>query len=277
MCCLHVTNNTFIFVDSSDEYSMKIALDIRKTLEENASDYFLVAKKARSKIAGAQKAVLLAQQKKEQEHVVTAKKSVPIKVRKKAWYEKFKWFYTSTGLLVIAGRDATTNEIVIKKHTEQHDIVFHTASAGSPFVVVKTLGQTVSDDVLQEVADFAGCHSKAWKLGFSDAEVFWVTPEQVTKETKSGEFMPKGSFMVYGKHNFVRPRMKLAACLFEDKIMVAPLPAVQAQNPPVHALITQGNTKPSDSAKDVMRILGKGTPDDVLPLLPSGGCMVKKG
>lgn len=257
---------------------MKIALDIRASLEENAAAYFDKAKKARSKIAGAQKAVDLAKEKKAKGTTVVLTKKAPKKIRKKAWYEKFKWFYTSDNRLVIAGRDATTNEILIKKYTDEQDIVFHTSAPGSPFVVLKTEGKEVPEHILQEVADFTGCHSKAWKLGLSDAEVYWVKPEQVTKEAKAGEFMGRGSFMVYGKRNFAHPKMNLAAIRHGETVMVAPLSSVQNAelSDQKFVKISQGTIKASETAKKVVALLGFGEVDDVIAGLPSGGCRIQK-
>ena len=56
---------------------------------------------------------------------------------KREWYEKFRWFISSEGFLVIGGRDATSNEIVIKKHADKNDLVFHTDIKGSPFHLSK--------------------------------------------------------------------------------------------------------------------------------------------
>ena len=70
--------------------------------------------------------------------------------RKKEWFEKFRWFFTSDNMLVIAGRDATTNEIVVKKHTDKHDLIFHTEMAGSPFGVFKTEGKKPSIAIIKE-------------------------------------------------------------------------------------------------------------------------------
>ena len=36
---------------------------------------------------------------------------------KQFWFERYKWFITSGGRLVIAGRDAHTNDNVVKKHS----------------------------------------------------------------------------------------------------------------------------------------------------------------
>lgn len=258
---------------------MKISLDVRKTVDQNAAAYFEAAKKARSKIAGARKAIAMAVEKRkaaEDAPTAVVEKQLPKKVRKRAWFEKFKWFVASNGMLVIAGRDATTNELAIRKHVDKHDVIFHTDAAGSPFVVLKTEGVVVPENVLQEVTDFCGAHSKAWKLGLATAEVYWVTPEQVTKEAKAGEFMGKGSFMVYGKRNFMHPKMGLVAIPFEDKVMVAPPAAAQAHFTGEAAIVSQGTMKASDAAKKIISIIGVGEPDDVLPGLPSGGCKVEK-
>ncbi|MBD3209575.1 DUF814 domain-containing protein [Candidatus Woesearchaeota archaeon] len=256
---------------------MRITLDIRKSLEENAASYFEVAKKARNKAAGAEKAIERARRSKATRVPDTGQqRSLPKKIRKKAWYEKFKWCLTSNGCLVIAGRDVVTNEVIIKKYTDDHDVVFHTDAAGSPFVVLKTDGNDVPERVLQETADFCASHSKAWKLGLSSAEVYWVNPEQVTKEAKAGEYMGRGSFMVYGTRHYVRPRMGLVAVPYEDKVMIAPEASAKRYHQGVAAKIAQGQEKTSDSAKKVVTILGVGEVDDVLPGLPSGGCSVEK-
>lgn len=253
---------------------MKLALDLRKTLEENASDYFEKSKKARGKIEGARKAIQMATEEQAKQTDIIIEKQAPKKIRKRAWYEKFKWFFASNGMLVIGGRDAMTNELLIKKYTEVHDVVFHTGAPGSPFVVLKTEGAVVVEHILQEVADFTASHSKAWKLGLSDAEVYWVEPTQVTKEAKAGEYMGRGSFMVYGKRNFMHPKIELAACPYEETVMIGPTAAVKAQQSDKMLIIRQGEHKASDVAKKIVAELHHGEIDDVLAGLPSGGCKV---
>ena len=44
-----------------------------------------------------------------------AKAASPLRKDKKEWYDKFLWFFSSEGFLCIAGRDAATNEVVVKK------------------------------------------------------------------------------------------------------------------------------------------------------------------
>src|SRR3989338_6650919 len=115
-----------------------IELDLTKDVNANAAVYFEKAKKCRHKLKGAEEALAKSKEKlsqllkKNSKELEKAEKEVKIE-REKKWYEKFRWFISSEGFLCIGGRDATSNEIIIKKHTEKNDIVFHTEAPGSPF------------------------------------------------------------------------------------------------------------------------------------------------
>lgn len=37
-------------------------------------------------------------------------------VRKAAWFERFHWFISSENYLVISGRDAQQNELIVKRY-----------------------------------------------------------------------------------------------------------------------------------------------------------------
>jgi len=258
----------------------RIVFDLTKTVEQNAAAYFEKAKKAKKKIEGAEKALqqslrelkeLEAKQEKELKKL-EEKKKIPAK---KEWYEKFRWFRSSEGFLVIGGRDATSNEVVIKKYTESNDMVFHTDMAGSPFFAVKTEGKQVGEKTIHEVADATCTFSRAWKLGLQTSTVFYVRPEQVTKKTQSGEYMGKGAFMIYGKTNYVENKVNLAIGMTEDgKIMAGPFEAVKAHCGKLVELIP-GNEKVSAVAKLIKHKIG-GEIDDIIRALPSGEFRVKK-
>ncbi|MBR9690475.1 DUF814 domain-containing protein [Candidatus Woesearchaeota archaeon] len=254
----------------------RITLDIRKTVEQNAEEYFLKAKKAKKKLEGAKEALFM--QKKKLELLLKEKpKEEKIEIgkeRKKKWYEKFRWFISSEGFLVVGGRDATSNEIVIKKHAEKNDIVFHTDMAGSPFVVVKVPGEKKpGKDTLQEASDFTAVHSKGWKQGMTTLAVFWVDPSQVTKEAQSGEFLPKGAFMVRGKTNYLSPTMNYAICIYDGAVMGGPISAVKNVSKDF-VEIDQGNEKVSSIAKIIQKRIG-GDLDEIIRCLPPGS-KVKK-
>ena len=250
---------------------MKITLDLKKTIEQNAQVYFEKSKKAKKKMEGAKKA--LAEQEKKflaiEKQTPKAEKVVLTESRKKHWYEKFRWFKSSEGFLVIGGRDATTNEIVIKKHAEKNDVVFHTDMAGSPFVVIKVPeGEVPGEITLQEATDFTASHSKGWKLGMASLPVFWVKPDQVTKEAQSGEYLQKGSFMIRGKTNYITPTMNYAVGIHESAVMAGPISAIKKNCEEIVELV-QGNDKISEIAKKVQKKLPIDL-DEIVRAIPPG-------
>ncbi|MCK4477334.1 NFACT family protein [Candidatus Bathyarchaeota archaeon] len=189
--------------------NLSFSLKLRKSVQENAGTYYERAKKAEKKVKGAEKAIeetlFRIEKLRQRKEIVVEETSKPIKKRrKKVWYEKFRWFYTSENLLVVGGKDAVTNEILIKKHTEPHDLVFHADIAGAPFVIIKAEGKTPSQKSITEAAQLAASHSRAWKAKFSAIDVYWVHPEQVSKTPPSGEYLKRGAFMIRGKKNYVR-------------------------------------------------------------------------
>ena len=127
--------------------------------------------------------------------------------RERQWFERYRWFVTSDGKLVVGGRDATSNSIVINKYTEKNDVVFHADLHGSPFFVLKnrdTSTKWPDDEIALEVAQATVGFSRAWKDELGSADAYWVNPDQISKSPPSGEFLARGSFFIEGKKNFVR-------------------------------------------------------------------------
>jgi len=256
---------------------MKISLKIENSVEQAASRYFEKAKKDRSRLEGAREA-LEASRKKVSKLRAPEDKPAAAAARKPDWYEKFRWFYTSDGLLVIGGRDATTNEIIMKKYTEKDDIVFHTDMAGSPFFVIKADSKKVGKQSMHEAACATASYSRAWKSGLATTEVFYVKPEQVTKQPLPGEFLPRGAFMIRGKTNYIDNELRLAIGFDGIRSIGGPVDAIRAQCKE-YAVIEQGTRKASDIAKEIKKRLG-GELDEIIRFLPSGGSKVaawKKG
>lgn len=260
-----------------------VELNVRKTAQANAEVYYSKAKSSKAKIVGAERIVNKTEREiqslieKKGETEEEAKKNVPkpIEVVKREWYEKFHWFFTSSGLLAIGGRDATQNEIVIKKHVEIGDIIFHTESPGSPFFVLKEGRDKATDKDKEEVAIATASYSRAWGAGHSTTDVYWVRPEQVSKEAKAGEYIPKGAFMVRGKKNFYRGTA-LQLCIGIDKkgkIIAGPASAI-AKHGVKSVRINIGDRKKSDTAKAISKQLETNKLDDIIRKLPSGSFAV---
>ncbi|MCA9459459.1 MAG: DUF814 domain-containing protein [Nanoarchaeota archaeon] len=205
---------------------MEIELKLNKTVNENANIYFEKAKKLKLKLPGVEKTIEKTNQKiiefEEEKESYLQKKEEKNKLqnhKKKEWYEKFRHTHTASGLLCVLGKDAGTNEILIKKHMDENDIVLHTEAAGSPFCVIKNAKDKISKEELEETAQFLSCFSKQWKAGFGTADAFWVLPEQLSKKAESGEYISKGSFMVRGKKNILK-NIQLKICLGVQKKVI---------------------------------------------------------
>lgn len=249
---------------------MDIILDLSKSLEENAAEYFDKAKKAKKKLEGAKKAIVETKNKK-----IKIKKTIDRKIStKKEWYQKFHWSLSSKGKLIIGGRDATTNELVIKKHAENNDLVFHTDMKGSPFIVLKD-GQNASIKEMEEAATLCLVHSQAWKKNML-LEVFYVKPEQLSKQGRAGEAAPgKGGFVIIGETKYLHPKLEFAVGVYEDKLLGGSFSNVKF-NCKNYFEVFPGNNKSSEIAKSIGKKLSFDDLDEIIRVLPAGGCKLGK-
>ena len=269
----------------------KVVLDLRKSVEANAAFYFEKAKKSRKKLEGAKAALQRTQQRLQQvvSEADAAKKRLAAesedrkvasaRSQSREWFEKFRWFISSEGYMCVGGRDSSTNEIVVKKHADSSDIIFHTELPGSPFFVVKAANNksgVIGRPTIEEAAAATASYSRAWKAGLQSADVYHVKPEQVSKQAKAGEYLSKGAFMIYGRKEYVPVKIELAIGLSSDgKIMGGPAAAVM-KNCVKYAILLQGGDKPSDAAKKIVRLLGLNASylDEIIRAMPAGECKV---
>ena len=215
-----------------------IIIDPKLTIAENAETYYEKAKKAKRKTKGA--LIAIENTKKQLEDIKSKKEiameniSTPKKRVKKnlKWYEKMRWFVSSEGILVVGGRDANSNESVVKKYLEPNDIYLHADIHGASSLAIKLNGNELNDNILKESGEFAASFSSAWSKGFSSQDVFWVRPDQVSKTPEAGEFLAKGSFVIRGHRNYIRgARVKLAIGIVDyegKRIMAGPIDALEA-------------------------------------------------
>ena len=179
---------------------------------------------------------------------------------------------SSDGILCVGGRDAVSNEIIVKKHATPKELVFHTETPGSPFFVIKKELEQTPQTTINEAAEATAIYSKAWKLGILVSDVYSVLPEQLSKTSASGEYVSRGAFVVSGKRNYTTIRVTQAAIgiLPNGKIMGGPVTALKTQCKQF-VTVTPGNHKASDCAKEIKKKIG-GEIDDIIAQLPAGGC-----
>lgn len=258
---------------------MRIILDTQLSAAKNASKLFDRSKKLKRKLEGTKKAII----KIEKELKQTSSPNKKVKKRdmteidrKSEWFEKFKWFITSSGFLVVGGRDAHSNDVILKLHSDKEEPVFHTEMPGSPFCVIKLDGKkSVDKESMDETAQFCGSNSRAWKMQINPVEVMQVKREQLKKTGG----LKAGSWRVFGKRKLFKPVLKLAVGVTEDfLIMCGPLSAVKENCTPI-VMVTPGDKTKEAVAKQIGKMIEKKmklrfSVDVILRALPPGDCNI---
>ncbi|VDN23435.1 unnamed protein product [Gongylonema pulchrum] len=155
--------------------------------------------KQRKTVSASTKVLKTAQLKtKETVEAVRAKTDI-LKKRRMMWFEKFLWFVSSENYLVIGGRDAQQNELLVKRYLRPGDVYVHADLRGASSVVIRNKmgGGEIPPKTLNEAGTMAVCYSSAWEAKVSD-RAWWVS-----RTTPTGEYLTAGSFMIRGKKNFL--------------------------------------------------------------------------
>lgn len=232
-----------------------VALDFRKSVAENAEQAYEESKSFKNKLKGAREALDQTKKKlifiQEKDLMIKKQHEDQRKPERIFWFEKFRWFISSDGNVVLAGRDARSNEQVVKKYLKPGDRYAHADVHGAASCVVKSVDVegnriSISDKTLRETCQFSVCFSKAWKrLGIVQA--YWVLPEQVSKTPQSGEYLPKGAFIIRGKRNYCKCVLELAVGEIVikgvKKIMSGPVDAVKKYTNTYVVLVPGSTTK----------------------------------
>jgi len=209
-------------------------------------------------------------------------------IRKKNWYERYRWFMTTDGFLTIGGRDAASNSAVIRKHLDKNDRIFHGDIFGSPFFILKD-AVNAPDTTMNEIAAATVCFSRAWREGLYGVSAYWVHPDQVKKSAPSGEFLPKGSFTIEGQRNFIKSEtLKLAVGIIqleeEDYVLTCGPPEPIKKNSICYAIIEPNGLEMAEAAKKIRLeflkifedITRKINIDEFVRALPPGKSQIKE-
>jgi predicted ribosome quality control (RQC) complex YloA/Tae2 family protein len=254
--------------------SFHFSLNLRDSLFDNANRYYERGKRAKEKAQGALSALQdskhkLARAERELSEAEQLKSLKPAEIMEalskrkeemasKEWYEKFRWFVSSEGFLVVAGKDTVSNEVLVKKYTTQEDVVFHAEVTGAPFVVIKAEGAAIGEQTLKEAGEFAASFSRAWRENAGSADVYWVKVDQLSKSGPSGESVPHGAFFVVGKRNWYRntPLRVAVGIIVDDKtsFVGGPIDAVKAKTK-IFVSISPGDNMGKDLLKQILKTL----------------------
>lgn len=196
---------------------VEYVLDLNSSAASNASRMFEEAKKIEKHISEVDAKIAALREK-----TVCLGRMIPEKkVEEKKWYEKFRWNTSVNGNLILAGKDAGTNELLVKKYVGENSIVLHADFTGAPFVTIYGV-ENPSEKELEEAALMAACYTtKAWESKYASLDVYWVKGKQLSKQAPPGQYLPKGAFMVYGEKNFIKNvEMKLWVGITEENEII---------------------------------------------------------
>ncbi|KAK1758600.1 ribosome quality control complex subunit 2, partial [Echria macrotheca] len=204
--------------DKSKTSDKRLTIDINLKISpwNNAREYYEQKRSAAGKEKKTVQQSVMALKNAEQKIAEDLKKGLkqekPVlqHIRKPMWFEKFTWFISSEGYLVLGGRDAQQNEILYKRYLRKGDVYVHADLHGASSVIIKNNPKTpdapIPPSTLAQAGNLSVCCSSAWdsKAGMG---AWWVNADQVSKTAPAGEYLPVGSFMVRGKRNLLPPAL----------------------------------------------------------------------
>jgi predicted ribosome quality control (RQC) complex YloA/Tae2 family protein len=224
-----------------------------------------------------------------------ARESIPVRETEE-WYERFRWFHTADGYLVLGGRDADDNEALVKKYLERGDRFFHAQASGAPVTILKATGPSepaeeidFPETTLEQAAQFAVSYSSVWKAGRYAGDAYMVSPEQVSKTPESGEYVEKGSFVIRGDRTYFEDTPVGCAvgirCEPRTQVIGGPPAAITGRAETVIE-VEPGEFAQADAAKRIYRAFRErfrdtafvrkvASPDLVGEFLPPGGSRIK--
>ncbi|MEM5772985.1 MAG: NFACT RNA binding domain-containing protein [Candidatus Aenigmatarchaeota archaeon] len=175
----------------------------------------------------------------------------------KKWYERYYWFFSSNGILIVLGKSARNDETILKRYTRPQDLVLHSDLASNFAVIRNDAAQVLPAETIYEAAVFLACYSEAWdkKLEKEQVSVFYVKPEQVKKQEGT-----KGVFEIIGEKKYlekIEPRLSIGIKqeeVFNAKLIYGPPTAVKAHTPYLVTLVP-GDTQAKALAEEIKKEL----------------------
>ena len=200
------------------EKLLSVDIDLALTPWANAGEYYDQRKSAAVKQEKTEQSSTIALKNTERKITADLKKGLQQEkqvlrpVRKQLWFEKFYYFISSEGYLIVGGRDAQQNEILCQKYLSHGDAFVHANMKDATIFIVKNKPDFKSSEIPPSALSQAGtmcvASSVAWEAKAVMA-AWWVKADQVTKTMSTGDILPPGTFETIGEKNFLPPAQLL--------------------------------------------------------------------
>ena len=178
---------------------------------------------------------------------------------------------TSTGKLVIGGKNSEQNEVLMRwiiKDNKDY-IVMHTKDPGSPFSIITADKKNVKPTDLEECAVFTACFSQAWKAKKKTVKVDIFTGKQVSKK----KTMKRGTFGVLGKVN--EKKVELVLYLTKQKGKFRAVPKTDKK---ILKLLPGNLDKEKTALKisEMLKLTRIKDKQEIMQAIPAGGFKILK-
>jgi predicted ribosome quality control (RQC) complex YloA/Tae2 family protein len=198
---------------------LTIDIDLSLSAWSNASQYYDEKKSAAQKEEKTAQASSVALKNAERKVMADLKKGLKQEkdilrpLRQAWWFEKFDYFISSDGYLILAGTDALKNDMLYSRYLKKGDVFVHADINGAVVAIVKNNPKTpdapIPPSTLSQAGSFVVCSSTAWDTKAMMA-AWWVSPDKVSKLASTGDLLGPGLFNVTGDKNFLPPAGLLA-------------------------------------------------------------------
>ncbi|KAL9099951.1 MAG: hypothetical protein Q9163_004615 [Psora crenata] len=210
------SNHAIKSAQESSAVDKRLAVDVDLSLSSwsNARQYYDQKKSAAAKeqktLQSSGKALKSTEKKisADLKRALKQEKEIMRPQRKAYWFEKFVYFISSEGYIVLSGKDAQQNELLYSRYLRKGDIYVHADLQDAAPVIVKNKQSKSLDPLPLTTLSQAGILSVATSSAWNSKAVmsaWWVYAAQVSKTATNGEYLPTGHFHVKGQKNFLPP------------------------------------------------------------------------
>ena len=188
--------------------------------------------------------------------------------------QKYRWFYTSSGKLVVGGKNAIQNEQLLRifKAAKKDFLAMHTSEPGSPFSVIYSEIKKISKKDIQECAIFTASFSRAWKEKKKITEVDIFNLYQLIKS----KLMKIGTWGVKGKIKKISVPLELVLIKQKSKLRAVPESVAKSKKQILLKIVPGEIDKQQILPKLQITLNQEFNQDELLSALPAGGTRIIK-